>query len=86
MEDNKGGTKMEQAVGTRIAALRKRMAERGMDAYLIPTADFHGSEYVDGYFKARQFITGFTGSAGTAVITMEEAGLWTDGPLLRAGG
>ena len=59
---------MEQAVGTRIAALRKRMAERGMDAYLIPTADFHGSEYVDGYFKARQFITGFTGSAGTAVI------------------
>ena len=38
---------MEQAVGTRIAALRKRMAERGMDAYLIPTADFHGSEYVD---------------------------------------
>ena len=47
---------MEQAVGTRIAALRKRMAERGMDAYLIPTADFHGSEYVDGYFKARQFI------------------------------
>lgn len=70
---------MEQAVGTRIAALRKRMAERGMDAYLIPTADFHGSEYVDGYFKARQFITGFTGSAGTAVITMEEAGLWTDG-------
>ena len=57
MEDNKGGTKMEQAVGTRIAALRKRMAERGMDAYLIPTADFHGSEYVDGYFKARQFIT-----------------------------
>ena len=39
---------MEQAVGTRIAALRKRMVERGMDAYLIPTADFHGSEYVDG--------------------------------------
>ncbi len=70
---------MENAVSTRIAALRKLMAERGMDAYLIPTGDFHGSEYVDGYFKAREFMTGFTGSAGTAVITMEEAGVWTDG-------
>lgn len=70
---------MENAVSTRIAALRKRMAERGMDAYLIPTADFHGSEYVDGYFKAREYMTGFTGSAGTAVITMDEAGVWTDG-------
>lgn len=50
-----------------------------MDAYLIPTSDFHGSEYVSGYFKCRKYMTGFTGSAGTAVITMEDAGLWTDG-------
>lgn len=70
---------MINAVSARIAALRNLMSERGIDAYLIPTADYHGSEYVDGYFKSRRFITGFTGSAGTAVITMKEAGLWTDG-------
>lgn len=70
---------MEQVIKKRIASLRELMKERGIDAYLIPTADFHQSEYVDGYFKCRQYITGFTGSAGTAVITMKEAGLWTDG-------
>lgn len=47
--------------------------------YIIPTADFHQSEYVGEYFKAREYITGFTGSAGTALITMTEAYLWTDG-------
>ena len=47
--------------------------------YIVPTADFHESEYVGEYFKARRFITGFTGSAGTAVITRTKAGLWTDG-------
>ena len=46
---------------------------------MVPTADFHESEYVGEYFKARAFMTGFTGSAGTAVITQEKAGLWTDG-------
>ena len=55
------------------------MKERGIDACLIPTADFHGSEYVNDYFKCREYITGFTGSAGTAVITADAAGLWTDG-------
>lgn len=59
--------------------LREKMAERGVDAYLVPTADFHLSEYVDGYFKCRRFLTGFTGSAGTAVVTAGEARLWTDG-------
>jgi Xaa-Pro aminopeptidase len=63
----------------RVEALRKIMAEKGIDIYIIPTADFHQSEYVGEHFKAREFITGFTGSAGTAVITAEEAGLWTDG-------
>ena len=63
----------------RLAALRKEMAKRNISIYVVPTADFHESEYVGEYFKARKFITGFTGSAGTAVITMEEAGLWTDG-------
>lgn len=63
----------------RIEALRKEMQQRGIDMYIVPTSDFHESEYVGDYFKARKYITGFTGSAGTAVITMEEAGLWTDG-------
>lgn len=62
-----------------LERLRSLMAERHMDAYLIPTADYHESEYVGEYFKCRKFITGFTGSAGIAVVTMEDAGLWTDG-------
>ena len=70
---------MGREVRAKIEQLREKMAERGMDAYLIPTSDFHGSEYVSGYFKCRKYMTGFTGSAGTAVITMEDAGLWTDG-------
>ena len=63
-------------VKERIAALRARMKETGIDAYLIPTDDFHGSEYVGEYFKCRKYITGFTGSAGTAVIMQDMAG-WT---------
>ncbi|MCA5011212.1 aminopeptidase P family N-terminal domain-containing protein, partial [Clostridioides difficile] len=63
----------------RLEQLRKLMAEHHMDAYMIPTSDFHESEYVGEYFKCREFITGFSGSAGTAVITKDEAGLWTDG-------
>ena len=55
-------------VTERITALRKQMKEKGIDAYLVPTDDFHGSEYVGDYFKCRKYITGFTGSAGTAVI------------------
>lgn len=66
-------------VNERIAALRKLMEEKGIDIYIVPTADFHQSEYVGEYFKARKYITGFSGSAGTAVITKEEAKLWTDG-------
>ena len=63
----------------RLTALREEMKRRGIDIYVVPTADFHESEYVGEHFKARKFITGFTGSAGTAVITLTEAGLWTDG-------
>ncbi len=66
-------------VKERVAALRVRMKETGIDAYLIPTDDFHGSEYVGEYFKCRKYITGFNGSAGTAVIMQDMAGLWTDG-------
>ena len=63
----------------RLRQLREKMEERGIDVYVVPTSDFHESEYVGEHFKARKFITGFTGSAGTAVITKNEAGLWTDG-------
>lgn len=63
----------------RLAALREEMKKRNIAIYVVPTADFHESEYVGTHFKARTFITGFTGSAGTAVITLTEAGLWTDG-------
>lgn len=66
-------------VDERIAELRKLMEENNIDIYIVPTADFHQSEYVGEHFKARMFITGFTGSAGTAVITRDQAGLWTDG-------
>ncbi|MFQ6866296.1 aminopeptidase P family protein [Blautia sp.] len=66
-------------VQKRLSALRELMKKRGVDAYLVPTDDFHASEYVGDYFKCRKYITGFTGSAGTAVITEDMAGLWTDG-------
>lgn len=63
----------------RIAELRKLMKEAGIDYYIVPTADYHNSEYVSDYFKMREFLSGFTGSAGTLVVSGKEAGLWTDG-------
>lgn len=63
----------------RLAKLREYMSEKNIDAYIIPSSDNHQSEYVGDHFKCREFISGFTGSAGTVVVTMEEAGLWTDG-------
>lgn len=67
------------SIPERLTNLRAIMAEKGIDVYIVPTADFHQSEYVGEYFKARKYITGFSGSAGTAVITKDEARLWTDG-------
>ena len=61
-----------------LRALREKMKEYGIDAYLIPTTDFHGSEYVNDYFKCRKYISGFTGSAGDMVVTADDARLWTD--------
>lgn len=66
-------------IKARLAALRALMKERKIDVYLIPTDDFHASEYVGDYFKARCYMSGFTGSAGTLAVTMTEAGLWVDG-------
>ena len=66
-------------IKNRIENLRKIMDENNIYAYIIPSSDFHQSEYVGDYFKSREYISGFTGSAGTIVITKNEAGLWTDG-------
>lgn len=66
-------------VKERIEALRKLMRENKIDAYIVPSFDAHQSEYVADHWKSRQWISGFTGSAGTAVVTLEDAGLWTDG-------
>ena len=63
----------------RLEALRRLMRARGIDAYLVLTDDYHASEYVGDYFKSRAYLSGFTGSAGTLVVTAAEAGLWTDG-------
>lgn len=63
----------------KIAKLKELMKERGIDYYIIPSADYHQSEYVGDYFKDREWISGFTGSAGTVVVTQNEVGLWTDG-------
>ena len=63
----------------RLAALRAVMAQKKVDALIVPTADFHQSEYVGDYFKARAWLSGFTGSAGTLVVMADWAGLWTDG-------
>ncbi len=62
-----------------ITELRKQMKAQNMDAYMIVTDDFHGSEYVGDHFKCRAYVSGFTGSAGTLVVTQDMAGLWTDG-------
>lgn len=62
-----------------LAALRAEMAKRRIDAYVVVTDDFHTSEYVGEHFKAREFLSGFTGSAGTLVVLPESAALWTDG-------
>ncbi len=61
-----------------ITRLRTVMKEHGLDGYLVPTTDFHGSEYVNDYFKCRQYLSGFTGSNGTLLVTEDDARLWTD--------
>ncbi len=62
-----------------IDKLRGIMKERGLECALVFTSDEHGSEYIDDHYKLREFLSGFTGSAGTLLVTQDEAGLWTDG-------
>ena len=63
----------------KLNKLRALMKERKMDVYMIPTSDFHETEYVGEHFKARSFMSGFTGSAGTLIVCKDCAALWTDG-------
>ena len=66
-------------VKERIEELRNLMKEHGIDLYIIPTSDYHQSEYVGEYFGARKYMSGFTGSAGTLIVGLDEARLWVDG-------
>ena len=68
-----------QVIRERLQALRGAMKAEGIDFYMIPTADFHNSEYVNDYFKVREYFSSFTGSNGTLLVWQEGAGLWTDG-------
>ena len=63
----------KHSVPDRIAALREEMRAKAIDACIVPTGDPHMSEYISDHYKTREFITGFTGSAGTAVITADDA-------------
>lgn len=63
----------------KIEMLRRHMKKKDLDFYLIPTSDFHNSEYVGDYFKIREYYSGFTGSNGTLLVGTHMAGLWTDG-------
>ncbi len=68
-----------KVIQERLGALRARMKTEGIDYYMIPTADFHSSEYVNDYFKVREYFCNFSGSNGTLLVWQEGAGLWTDG-------
>ena len=66
------------SINKRLSDLRKTMQNKGLDAYIIPSNDVHQSEYVAEHWNCREWISGFTGSAGLVVITADHAGLWTD--------
>ena len=68
-----------KVIQDRLALLRAKMQEEGIDFYMMPTADFHNSEYVNDYFKVREYFSNFTGSNGTLLVWKDGAGLWTDG-------
>ena len=65
-------------IRNRLSALREQMQLRKLSAFIVPSTDPHSGEYVPEHWESRKWISGFTGSAGTAVITLEDAGLWTD--------
>mgnify|MGYP000473314468 CR=1 FL=1 len=69
---------MSQTINDRLQGLRALFSQEGIQAFIIPSTDPHLSEYVAPHWKSREWISGFTGSAGTVVITTSQAGLWTD--------
>ena len=73
-----GASVTRQTIQTRISALRKRMREEGISLYLISNMDFHMSEFVCGYFRSLEYLSGFTGQEAMMVVTEENAHLWTD--------
>ena len=68
----------KEEICQRVRALRKYMQEKGLQAFIFPSTDPHCGEYVPEHWMTRQWISGFDGSAGTAVVTLEDAALWTD--------
>lgn len=69
---------MKQIIQNRVQALRKVLKEKGLSAFIIPNTDPHLSEYAASHWQSREWISGFNGSAGVIVVTLEKAGLWTD--------
>lgn len=69
----------KEQIKVRLAQLKKSMQKNNMAVYIIPISDYHGSEYIGEYFKLVSYFSGFTGSAGTLVVTQEDVYLWTDG-------
>ena len=67
-----------QTINERLVALRRWMKENALTAFIFPSSDPHDSEYVADHWKTREWISGFSGSAGTAVVTLQHAALWTD--------
>ena len=68
-----------ETIQERLRALREEMRKNKVSALIVPTSDFHDTEYVCDYFGARKYLSGFTGSAGTLVVGLDSAALWTDG-------
>ena len=62
-----------------VLELREKMKENGIDVYFVPSGDYHSSEYVNDFFKAREFMSGLTGESGELIVNAEGAYLWTDG-------
>ena len=69
---------MKQEIRQRLEALRSYLKKEAVSAFILPSTDPHMSEYVASHWQSREWISGFTGSAGTVVVTLQEAGLWTD--------
>ncbi len=69
---------MKELITQRVRALRRYMKAHGLDAFIFPSTDPHSGEYIPDYWKSREWISGFNGSAGTAVVTLDDAALWTD--------